>query len=253
MAKILGYAVAWSRVLLVPVCLPVLLASLVLWPRSRFYVDQVEIAVDDQPPREFSSTANQDVLYRVNTINIVSGYGTLTGTGPGEMTIHESPLARPRSCSSQRGPSQSHWMPVVGWRQLGYPSVDGALDVTAPYWLTTVIALAGLAVAMPNTAVSLFSGRVGIRSLLFATFAVALLISLNKAVVDGGTLLAGEATVLFLFAWRAWMERARAEGWTQRGACVASILCLLGVAMVAAFTIYINYVASWSPSAYPAF
>lgn len=253
MARAFRIIVTALRVLVMATCSLVLVVSLVLWPRSRFYVDQVEMAVDDKPPWELSSTAYQDVLYRANAINIVSGFGTLGRTGPGEMTIHESPLTRPLSFSSQRGPSQTHWVPAIGRLQWGYPSVDGSLDLTAPYWLKNVIALAGLAVAMPNTALSLFSGRVGIRSLLFVTFAVALLISLHKAKVDGGIVLGGEAIVLFLFAWRAWMEGARSEGWTQRGAYVVAILCLLGVAMVAAFTIYINYVASWSPSAYPAF
>lgn len=238
MAKILRYAIASSRVLLVAVCLPVLLASLVLWPRSRFYVDQLMIGVDDKPPSENWGTHAPDaVWYTANAIRVYSGFGILSWTGPGEITISGSQIARPWSFSSQKTPSEAQWMPDIGRYKGGYPSVDGTFHLTAPYWLTTVIALAGLVFAIPKTTFSLFSRRIGIRSLLFATLGVALLISLSKVAGDGGVVLGGEAIALLWIARRARVAGAHFNGWTQRGAYAVAILCLLGVAMVVAFAL----------------
>ncbi len=252
MAKILRYAIAASRVLIVAVCVPALLVSLVLWPRSRFYIDHFEIAVDDKPPREnWGTHAPGAVWYTANAIHIYSGFRILSWTGPGEITISGSQIAKPWSFSSQKTPSEALWMPDIGRYRGGYPSVDGTFHLTAPYRLTTVIALAGLAFALPKATFSLFSRRIGIRSLLFAMFGVALLISLYKLAGDGGVILGGEAIALLWIARRAWVVGVRSDGWTQRGAYAVAIHCLLGVEMVVAYTLYVMCGTSWSLPDYP--
>jgi hypothetical protein len=153
MAKILRYASASSRVLLVTVCLSVLLASLVLWPRSRFYVDQLMIAVDDKPPTMRWGSTPPRLWYHLNAIRVMSAFGTLRWTGPGDTHVSGPHVARPYEYSSTKSPTGLGWKPEIRWRQNGHSST---LSVVAPYWLTTTLSLAGIAIAFPESALSLF-------------------------------------------------------------------------------------------------
>jgi hypothetical protein len=239
MAKPLQYAVTALRVLLLTVCVPLLLASLVLWPRSCFYVDHIEIPVDEKPPTKILSTTSPHTFYEANAIRMISSFGALSWEGPGRIRVSESPIARPWSRWSKRSSFEAVWRPIVARYQGGYPNVNGALNVTAPYWLPTAAALSGLAIAFPRRASSLFRWRVGIGSLLSATLGVALLISLSKAAGNGGLVLGVEAMALLLIARKACLAGGRLEGWNRVGVFVVAVLCLAGIAAIATFTGYV--------------
>ena len=253
MAKPFQYAVTALRVLVLAVCVPLLIASLVLWPRSRFYVDQIEIAVDGKAPRANWGTHSPGaVWYTANAIHIISGFGSLMWMGPGEITISSSEIADPWNYWSDKGPTSAAWVPEVGRYKNGYPDKNGTLNVTAPYWLLTTIALLGIAIALPITTFALFSWRVGISSLLVATLGVAILITLYKVLGDGGVVLGVEAISLCWIARKACIAGAHANGWNRRGALVVAILCLAGFAAVAAFTAYAVSVPVWTlPRGFP--
>ncbi len=127
--KPVQYAVKALRVLLLTVCVPLLLASLVLWPRSCFYVDHIEIPVDEKPPTEIFSTASRHTFYEANAIRMISSFGALSWEGPGRIRVSESPIARPWSRWSKRSSFEAVWRPIVARYQGGYPNVNGALNV----------------------------------------------------------------------------------------------------------------------------
>lgn len=240
MAKALRYVVTALRVLVAAVCVPLLAASLVLWPRSHFYSDHFEIPADNNRPGRLYSTAEPGMSYTANAILFSSGYGAIKWFGPDVMIVSGPEMARPWSHRSERSPPFTTWKPSIGRYKRIFSTGSGTFHVTAPYWLPTSIALLGLAIAFPRTALSLFSRRVGISSLLFAMFSVALLISLYRLARVGGVVLGGEAIALLWIARRAWIVGAKSERWTRWGAYAIIVLCFLGLATIAAFTFHVT-------------
>ena len=154
------------------------------------------------------------------------------------MIVSGPELTYPWLYQAKRYPPFPMWKPSIGRYKTIFSTGSGTFHFTAPYWLPTTIALVGLATAFPKKTLSLFSRRVGIGTLLLATFGAALLISLYKFARVGGVVLGSEAIALCWIANRARIVAAKSERWSRWLAYAILTLCLVGLVIIAVFTFH---------------
>jgi hypothetical protein len=235
MGKTLQFVLRITRIIAIALCSFVLIASLVMWPRSLFYLDHVRIPfTKGQFPliRSAGGLPGGTVVGGYPCFNSIAGRIAIVGTGPHPGADNVSRLQGFRASSTEALPSRTMWLPR-------YNPTRPALLL--PYWLTAFTAIVGLAVCLPSKPQAWLSRpRFGIAEVLFAIFAAAVLITTARLVGQADAVIVGEGVALGFVAWKSIASKNTSIGQRSRVEWAVGAVASVGVVAAVAFAVFIH-------------
>lgn len=232
MAKTLHLVFDAARILAIAICLLVLIASLVMWPRSLFYLDYVGIpfVAGSFPLVQTPGSLGGTITGGYPCVKSMSGHISIIGTGPRPYGEFTSGLQRQTTHFEFAVPTTTGWLPQY------YPTRP---VLSLPYWLTGFAAITGLLLCFPGRSWDwIRRPRVSIADVLLVTLAVALVITAAQLSGHADGLIVGEILVLAFVAMKSFNRR---EMTSERSSSIdlgIGVAALVGVLTAAAFAIF---------------
>jgi hypothetical protein len=179
-----------TRIIAISICLFVLIASLVMWPRSLFYIDYVGIpfTAGKFPLIQTAGSLGGTTIGGYPCLKSMSGHIAIIGTGPRPYGEFTSTFQAKREHVAFAVPSSTSWFPQ-------YFATRPVLLL--PYWLTAFVAIVGLMLCVPfKTLRGVYRSNGSITDLLIITLSVALVIAAAQLIGHADAVILGEVLVL---------------------------------------------------------